>query len=104
MGRLTTLKPRIATLGDRLPASAEQSAYGQGRGGRPWRRLRAQVLKRDGFMCQCENCQGRVLIAHEVDHITPVFEGGTDDLSNLRAINRDCHSVKTQAEAKRARG
>lgn len=102
MGRLTSLKPRIATLGSRLPAPAERSTYGQGRGGRPWRRLRAQVLRRDGFMCQCESCQGRKLIAHEVDHITPVFEGGTDDPGNLRAINRDCHAEKSQAEARRA--
>ncbi|UYB51164.1 HNH endonuclease [Xanthomonas sp. AM6] len=62
------------------------------------------MLKRDGYLCQCEACQssGRLpLLADEVDHIVPVAEGGTDDMSNLRAINHDCHKVKTQAEARR---
>ena len=76
-----------------------------GRGGRPWRRLRDQVLKRDGYVCQCDSCQQRImpLVAHEVDHIISLAEGGTDDPGNLMAINRDCHAKKTQAEAARGR-
>ncbi len=76
-----------------------------GRGGRPWRRLRDQVLKRDGFLCQCEACQTRrmPLVAHEVDHIKSLADGGNDDPENLRAINRDCHQAKTQAEAAQGR-
>ena len=54
--RLTTLKPRVATLPDRLKPSGslepKASTYGQGRGGRPWRRLRARILLRDGYCCQ----------------------------------------------------
>lgn len=76
-----------------------------GRGGRPWRRLREQILARDGYLCQCEDCQRRPLplVAHEVDHIKPISQGGTDDPSNLRAINRGCHKAKSQAEAMRGR-
>jgi len=33
--------------------------------------------------------------------VVPVWEGGTDDPSNLQAINRDCHRAKTVAEAAR---
>lgn len=79
-------------------------AYGQGRGGRPWRRKRDEVLRRDGYLCKCDDCvaENRLLIAHEVDHIVPKAEGGTDDPSNLRAINRDCHRAKSAKE--RARG
>lgn len=79
--------------------------YGQGRGGRPWRRLRAQILERDGYLCQCSDCARRLVprLAHEVDHIKPVAEGGTDDPENLQAINRDCHKTKTQAEALRGK-
>ncbi|NEM18766.1 HNH endonuclease, partial [Escherichia coli] len=47
--------------------------------------------------------KGRVLPAEEVDHRIPKFEGGSDDPSNLYAISRNCHRLKTQAEAKRAR-
>lgn len=74
-------------------------SYGEGRGGRPWRRLRDQILARDGFMCQCEKCKGVKLIAHEVDHIIPVAKGGTDHPNNLRAMHRDCHAEKTKREA-----
>lgn len=76
-----------------------------GRGGRPWRRLREQVLERDGYLCQCDECKRRPLplVAHEVDHIKPRAEGGTDDPSNLRAINKGCHKTKSQAEALRGR-
>lgn len=74
--------------------------YGQGRGGRPWRRLREKILNRDGWLCHCDDCQatGRVLVAHEVDHHIPKAHGGTDDPKNLRAINRDCHRAKTLRE------
>ncbi|TCU97306.1 5-methylcytosine-specific restriction protein A [Paracandidimonas soli] len=75
-----------------------------GRGGRPWRRLRDQVLRRDGYLCQCEDCAKKPvpLVAHEVDHIdnTRGSDGRlSDDPDNLRAINRDCHRRKTQREA-----
>lgn len=74
---------------------------GSGRGGRPWRRLRDQVLKRDNYLCQCEECKrlARIRPAHEVDHVVPLAQGGTDTPSNLSAINHECHRAKTQREA-----
>jgi 5-methylcytosine-specific restriction enzyme A len=70
------------------------------RGGRPWRRLRLQILKRDQYLCRCGECVklGRVRIATEVDHVIPVAKGGGDDPSNLRAIAHECHVVKTQTD------
>lgn len=67
--------------------------------GRPWRRLRDKIMRRDGFMCQCEKCKGEKLIAHEVDHIKPLSQGGTDEPDNLRAMHKDCHAEKSKAEA-----
>lgn len=69
--------------------------------GRPWRRLRDQILRRDNYLCQCEECRrtGAVREAHEVDHILPLSQGGSDAPSNLRSINRDCHRAKTQRES-----
>lgn len=100
MARLKALKPRIPVLGSSLPTGPRpQTSYGQGRGGRPWRRKRDQVLLRDQYLCQCEQCGGQRLLADEVDHIVPLSRGGTDDLSNLRAINKDCHKAKTAREA-----
>ena len=69
--------------------------------GRPWRRLREQILIRDEYRCQCEECKGIGLLADEVDHVVPVSRNGSDDPSNLRAINRECHKLKTQKEGGR---
>lgn len=75
--------------------TAEERGYGT-----EWRKLRKLVLKRASYLCQCSECKrhGRVRIATEVDHIVPKFKGGTDELSNLQAINRDCHKSKTKVE------
>lgn len=65
-----------------------------------WQRLRDQVLKRDQYICQCARCKasGRVRIAGEVDHIIPRSRGGRTELSNLQAINVECHRIKTTEE------
>jgi 5-methylcytosine-specific restriction protein A len=76
----------------------------QSRGyGAAWDKLRLAVLKRDHYVCQCSECkaQDRVTPATEVDHRIPKAQGGTDDPSNLQAINAVCHQRKTQAETGR---
>lgn len=62
-----------------------------------WDRLRAAVMKRDKFMCQvCWNAKPqRFTEANQVDHIIAKANGGTNDLSNLRAICHRCHFEKT---------
>lgn len=64
--------------------------------------LRSVILARDSHRCQINGprCTGR---ATEVDHIIPVFEDGTDDPANLRGVCPECHAIKTQEEAQRAR-
>lgn len=69
-----------------------------GRGGRPWRRLREVVMTRDGGLCQPSLRHGFVVEADEVDHIVPKESNGTDDLDNLEAISRDVHAAKSSAE------
>lgn len=93
-------RPRSQRFGDPARASAAARGYGAA-----WRRLRDEVLERDGYVCRCSECRalGRVLEAHEVDHVIPKALGGTDDLGNLQAINGDCHRRKSQAEAAAAR-
>lgn len=59
--------------------------------GAAWDRLRRRILRRDLYMCQCPECKGLGKTATEVDHIVPKGEGGTDDPTNLRAVNADCH-------------
>lgn len=104
-----TLKRRNLTARHEIKGrqDAEAPRYGQGRGGRPWRRLRDQILERDGYLCQCEDCKRRPmpLPAHEVDHISNVRDesGSLDDSPrNLRAVNRDCHRRISRRQAAEA--
>jgi 5-methylcytosine-specific restriction enzyme A len=64
-----------------------------------WKRRRAAAIQRDGG--QCYVCGG--LGADEADHVTPISQGGTHDLSNLRAIHHNCAAKKNAKEASTAR-
>ena len=81
--------------------------YGNGRGGRPWRRLRDAVAIRDGYTCQA--C-GRITEQGECDHVVPTSKGGQSELSNLQWLCADgggrdgCHAEKTRREAAEAQG
>lgn len=78
----------------------------QSRGyGSDWDRLRAKILKRDQYLCQCQDCSEleRIRPATQVDHIVNKAAGGTDDPNNLQSINAVCHKIKTAREAKAAR-
>lgn len=66
--------------------------------GSAWDKLRVAILKRDSYLCHCPRCLGgelRIRPAHEVDHITPRAQGGSDSPENLRAVNRECHKRLT---------
>ncbi len=67
--------------------------------GRPWRRLREQVMARDLHLCVTCRAAGRIRQATEVDHITPVAKGGSDNPANLQSLCADCHQAKTIADA-----
>ena len=105
MARLQTLRPQVpAARAGKVPAHTVAANIRTR--GNTWARLREQVLARDMGLCQCEDCKARGLLtpAHEVDHIRPLFEGGSDALDNLQAISRECHARKTRAENARRAG
>jgi 5-methylcytosine-specific restriction enzyme A len=60
---------------------------------KPWRAVRAGVLKRDGYVCQLKlvGCTGLATIA---DHIVVWRDGGSDDEANLRAVCASCHNKR----------
>lgn len=99
MGRLSTVKPRLQMAEGRkiakLPEQTE-STWGSGRGGRPWRRIRARILLRDKYTCQ--QC-GHIGDDLEVDHKVNVAQGGTDHDENLQALCVQCHKAKTASES-----
>lgn len=46
----------------------------------------------------CANCQQTLNHTFEVDHITRLEFGGSNDVSNLSALCRNCHGIKTARE------
>lgn len=95
--RLPRLGGSLPTLKNNQPTLAKQENYGQGRGGRPWRRIKKQVHERDQWICcRC----GRITMDLECDHIVNKAQGGTDDLSNLQSLCVPCHEEKTLLESK----
>ena len=64
-----------------------------------WSVLREQVLDRDRH--RCKQCKGKQDL--EVDHITPVCLGATNDMKNLQSLSDPCHKKKTVMDAERYR-
>lgn len=55
--------------------------------------LRFEIFKRDGFTCQYCGRQPPEIVL-QIDHITPVAEGGDNDPMNLVTACRDCNLGK----------
>lgn len=62
-----------------------------------WKRLRLAVLERDAHTCKW--CGKH---ADTVDHVVPVAEGGSDDMSNLAAACAPCNIRRGAIEGGRA--
>ena len=43
----------------------------------------------------CRHCNKMLDASYEIDHILPLYKGGTNDLNNLQALCRNCHGQKT---------
>ncbi|WP_040642633.1 HNH endonuclease [Psychrobacter aquaticus] len=66
--------------------------------GHAWRRLREEVLRRDGYLCVSCSKSVRYVPATDVDHIINKANGGTDELKNLQSLCKKCHRTKTANE------
>ena len=91
---LQQLKPRLKPSQNHQP----KSRWGSGRGGRPWRRIRDQILLRDLYTCQ--HCR-QVFDPKDLvcDHIVNTAQGGTDEPTNLQTLCNPCHDKKTHSES-----
>ena len=95
MSRLKTLKPRVNAINTNTatttPTQRDRS--------RAARRERETVLERDDYLCVTCALHGRVTEGTEVDHIIPLWQGGSDTVSNKQLLCKECHKVKTRKEA-----
>lgn len=57
------------------------------RTGRPWQRLKARIIRRDGGICHLCGKPG----ADTADHLVPHSHGGSDAPANLAAAHVDCN-------------
>lgn len=56
------------------------------------KKLRFEVFKRDSFKCQYCGKSAPEVVLH-VDHIKPVAEGGTNEITNLITACADCKTI-----------
>jgi 5-methylcytosine-specific restriction protein A len=98
---MQTLKPRIGLANLSRVYGAVSVLRERGR---PWMRRRARWFSDHPLCVQCER-EGRTTLAHELDHIVPLWAGGGDSDANLQGLCAECHRTKTAREAEhRARG
>ena len=62
--------------------------------GRTLQTLRARLLSDEPLCVHCTD-QGRLSLAVEVDHIVPLYKGGSNEQDNMQGLCVECHKVKT---------
>lgn len=112
MAKLTTLKPGLSILPNRLAPShaneAERSRYRDATQAwrawyrsEQWRRLRWHVLVRDQFTCQWPGCgklegNTRLLIGHHKRREYKLTREAFFNEANVICVCRDCHDGPIQ--------
>ena len=105
MAKLKMLKSTIKMLDTRRvkTINPNRNPYAVERvRGRAWMETRAKWLRAHPLCCMCQ-AEGYITVATELDHITPLADGGTDDESNYQSLCNEHHKTKTATE-NRARG
>lgn len=100
-------KVKAGSFADKARGSRQARGYGAA-----WDKLRERIKRRASGLCEPCLKIGLVHEGHDCDHIVSKEEwrrlhgslAGVDDESNLQWIARDCHRIKTLAEAAAARG
>jgi 5-methylcytosine-specific restriction endonuclease McrA len=98
MARLTTLKPRALSS---LPPKVQRIAPTERLSGWAGEQMREAIRKRDGYLCQACKREGSVRAGHQVDHITPLEEGGTNAHANQELLCKEHHDKKSGDENRR---
>jgi len=98
----TQLRPaasKVTMLPTQRPETVER------RRGSAGVRDRDRIRARDCGLCQECKRNGRMTLGGPVDHICPLWKGGSDDDINKEVLCVPCHDAKTAREAaERSRG
>jgi 5-methylcytosine-specific restriction protein A len=103
---LRTVKPRLSVIATaRVPAVQTQPGRIDRKRGSAGVKDRNEIKTRDCGLCQACKRNGTTTVGSVVDHITPLWAGGSDERSNKELLCHPCHDAKTASEAvQRARG
>ena len=58
--------------------------------------LKKQIASDQQWLCK--SCKKLLDYTYEIDHVIPLFKGGSNDKHNLQALCRSCHGIKTHHE------
>ena len=102
---VTMLRSRLTEMAPRLGGGGKRpGSVGIRWAGRKLQQWRARILRAEPLCRHCK-AKGQLTIATEVDHETPLEQGGTYADANAQPLCAECHKVKSKAEAQaRAKG
>lgn len=100
--KLQTLKPKLAVLNtNRVKVLDTKAGATERIRGRAWMKERKTALV--AGLYTCVDC-GHVSASNEIDHDTPLEQGGKNEQSNYRVRCTPCHAAKSALEAGKRAG
>jgi len=104
--KLTRLQPRLQAVStNRVQVIQAQAGVVERKRGRAGVKDRIDIKRRDNGLCQECVRIGRPGPGWLVDHIKPLWNGGSDEPENKQLLCQEHHDAKTASEAlMRARG
>jgi 5-methylcytosine-specific restriction protein A len=99
MPKLTALKSRLQSLKPAVQQLGGTDDRVQRKRGSAGVKDRQAIRARDHGLCQECKRQGRTILGVVVDHITPLWQGGSDEDDNKELLCNPCHDAKTAQEA-----
>lgn len=93
MAKITTIKPKIETIKTSVGSSVGTERIR----GHELQKTRKRIMLRDNYTCR--HC-GRVTTKGQVDHVIPLYAGGSESDENRQYLCCQCHNKKSAGEEK----